>query len=333
MEKKTTASARTKVDVTKRSKKKQHLNINDGSYLGESSTVGGGHVTLQGNARTSVPQSHESQANQQILTLLQNLKGSNDTLSHRIDRLERNSSVSSTPIAHTRTQDRVSDLPVNGYVGPTTLTALSQGNQVRADGMVDTSVNMVPGPSVEKLPRNAEGNQGGAHVTIQTMTIPSMEQIRRDAGISTAVSQLLAQYDMRTHSEMIQGKGTRKKSGRYNVMDTTPVSPKFRWPNEGFISTAMGKRPTYDDMSLAQWVSGQLNNMTQIEDTAVLRQVLNQVALAARDAVSIPWPAVRGAWALSMTQTEEGQLKWGAATQWTLNRINSSHQIINIVMT
>ena len=73
LKKKTTVSARAKVDVAKISKKKQHLNINDGPYLGESPTVGGGHVTLQGNVRTSVPQSHDSQANQQILTLLQDL--------------------------------------------------------------------------------------------------------------------------------------------------------------------------------------------------------------------------------------------------------------------
>ena len=76
-------------------------------------------------------------------------------------------------------------------------------------------------------------------------------------------------------------------------------------------------------MTLAQWVSGQLHNMTQTEDPVTLRQVLRQVTLAARDAVSIPWPAVCGAWALSMTQVEEGQLKWPDTTQWALNRINS----------
>ena len=55
-----------------------------------------------------------------------------------------------------------------------------------------------------------------------------------------------------------------------------------------------------------------------------MQEVLSQVALAVRDAVTIPSPAVRRAWALSMTQIEEGQLRWSDATQWALNHINSS---------
>ena len=40
-----------------------------------------------------------------------------------------------------------------------------------------------------------------------------------------------------------------------------------------------------------------------------------------KDAVLLPWQAVRSAWAVSMT---EGWLGWADATQWSLNRISSS---------
>ena len=46
------------------------------------------------------------------------LKASNDTLSHRIERLERNFSVSSTPLASPQMGNKVSDLPQRGYVAP-----------------------------------------------------------------------------------------------------------------------------------------------------------------------------------------------------------------------
>ena len=43
-----------------------------------------------------------------------------------------------------------------------------------------------------------------------------------------------------------------------------------------------------------------------------------------RDASSIPWPAVREAYASSMHEVEEGRLTWGDATQWALNRLSAS---------
>ena len=75
---------------------------------------------------------------------------------------------------------------------------------------------------------------------------------------------------------------------------------------------------------MAQWVSGQLNNVLLIEDNVTLRNVLPQVAMAMRTAVSLPWPAVRSAWAVSMTDIEEGRLAWTDSMQWSLNRISNS---------
>ena len=95
-----------------------------------------------------------------------------------------------------------------------------------------------------------------------------MEQIRWDTGISAAVPYLLNQYNLQSHSEAVQGKALHKKSG------TTSAAPKLKWPNESFILTLLGRKPSYDNMTLAQWGAGQPNNMTQIEDPVILRQVL-----------------------------------------------------------
>ena len=104
------------------------------------------------------------------------------------------------------------------------------------------------------------------------------------------MSQLLARYDDQADEEALPGKGynIRKKSGRYNVTDNSVASPQFRWPNEGLVSNSHLKKPQYDDLSIAQWISGQLNNVLLIEDNATLRNVLTQVAMAMKDASPYP---------------------------------------------
>ena len=116
----------------------------------------------------------------------------------------------------------------------------------------------------------------------------------------------------------------RKRSGRYNVTDISMVGPQYRWPNEGLVSNSHVKRPAYDELSLAQWISGQLNNILLVEDNSTLKSMLTQVSMAMRDAVSLPWPAVMSAWAASMTDVEERRLNWADSLQWSLNRISNS---------
>ena len=133
-------------------------------------------------------------------------------------------------------------------------------------------------------------------------------------------------YDQQAVQDVLPGKGhiTRQKSGRYNTTDTTLVRPQFRWPMRAWFLHLILKKTAYDELSLAQWVAGQLSNVLLIDDPTLARNVLTQVVLAMKDAVSLPWQVVRSAWAVSMTEIEERQLGWADSTQWSLNRISSS---------
>ena len=113
---------------------------------------------------------------------------------------------------------------------------------------------------------------------------------------------------------------SRRKSGCYNTTDTTSVSPQFQWLNEGLVSASHLKKPACDELSLAQWASGHLSNILLVEDQALSRSMLVQMAAALKDAVALPWPVVRLAWAVSMTDIEEGRLNWTDSMQWSLNR-------------
>ena len=80
----------------------------------------------------------------------------------------------------------------------------------------------------------------------------------------------------------------------------------------------------YDDLTLPQWVVGQLSNIYHMKDQNTARHALLQVILAMKHATSLPWTAVRGAWATSMHDLEEGTLGWKDTTQWSINRLSAS---------
>ena len=70
--------------------------------------------------------------------------------------------------------------------------------------------------------------------------------------------------------------------------------------------------------------AGQQTNILLIKDQAVSKNMSTQMAAAMRDAVSLPWPVARSAWAISMSDIEEGRLGWADSMQWSLNRISNS---------
>ena len=129
--------------------------------------------------------------------------------------------------------------------------------------------------------------------------------------ISLAISKLLAQYEDQAHYNILPGKDAQRcKSGRYDTTETTTVRPELRWPNEGYVATSQTRKRAYDDLSVTQLASGQLNNILLIQDANLIKQMLTQITMALTDAVSLPWPAVRAAcnWATWMIQIEVGRL-------------------------
>ena len=132
--------------------------------------------------------------------------------------------------------------------------------------------------------------------------------LRGNAGISEAVNYLLSSYEGNLQTELARGKHNIKKSGRYNSHDSITAPPHLRWPNEGYHSSSGKKRVTYDELTMPQWVAGQLTNIYSISEPTLVKQAILQMVFAMRDATSLPWNAVRTAWASSMHEVEEGNL-------------------------
>ena len=328
--KKTLSTAKAKSSVKKPTKKNNATTKNDGSYLQVAPQLSSQEVvSTASNITTQDPtQGDFSQSTgQAILQMLHKLDASNQSLTKRMDSLERQNSISSTPIG-SPTAQRLGAAPVAHTQQPRVEFATNQAGtvtpQVVTSRLPSTSDRMSV-PSVSY----AQPAHGGAEVRTQLShdaVIPKPEVMRSIPSVSSAVSCLLAQYEDQADQQVFQGKNynIRKRSGRYNTTDNAVMSPQYRWPNEGLVSSSHNKKPAYDELNMAQWTSGQLNNMLLVEDNTTLRCMLTQMALAMRDAGSLPWPAVRSSWAVSMTDVEEGRLQWSDSLQWSLNRISNS---------
>ena len=245
---KTRASDKARTSPRK-NKKSKSASLNDGSYLQLPEPQQAPVSTIASNAQPQISAS----TGQAILDMLSKLDASNQELTRRMDRFERNGSISSTPLtsptgppvnhAHARGGQQFT-VPPHLLQQPVSGTATNRNTDSYIPGTTQ------PQPSV-------------AANDTRDAVAPKVDVLRSIPSISTAVSQLLASYDQQVDREVMQGKSTviTKKSGRYNTTDTTSLGHQFRWPNEGLISASHLRRPAYDDLNLAQWVSGQLANI------------------------------------------------------------------------
>ena len=328
--KKVTASARAKISTRKVWKVASQV---DGSYIQDSN---GG--TTEGILTEPMVASFSSTSNAAILQYLQKIDASTQVLARRVEHLEH--SANSTPIQNRQH----SHFPESSAEG--SLHAVGQGfnpsQTMRFQEGVPTRQSvqggvqgLVSGRGDRLDPLSAQSSSGllaNPRLPSETSAsddrnaiLPDINVIRNNPNISDAVSRVLASYDQQSRLQASQGKPhSGKKSGRFNLTDLCTAPPEARWPNEGFQVSSGNKRTAYDDLTLPKWAAGQLTNVLQISDTTLMKQALLQVVLLLHDASSLPWPVVRGAWAMSMHEVEDGCLGWNDATQWSLNRLSAS---------
>ena len=333
--KRVTASARARVSVRKIKKTNTQL---DGSYLEPKSS----EIVSTVPAAHQTPNSNAPSTNDAIMVMLQEIKVSNTALCRRMDKVEQ-SSFRGTPLnsrSHTLGLPSHSSQVGSPQLNPTNdvgrgqirdpLTLVDfrcdQGHLAAGSALLhfrDLQQDIQPRSTLH--PASQSQGADRLHMDRRDAVIPNLQSLRQNPTVSHAVNDLLTTYDGRAQQELSQGKPqSAKRSGRFNTHDTIATQPQLRWPNEGFHASNGKKRLTYDEQSLPQWVAGQLTNIYTITDPSLVKQAILQMTLAMRDATSLPWPAVRAAWASSMHEFEDGILTWANSTQWAINRLSAS---------
>ena len=315
--KKTTASARAKNSTRKLKSKEVNL---DGSFLTASgrTTVSNGSYLPQNDSSEQPPQ-HDA-----VMAYLKKIDATNQALLKRVDDLESHRAQATArqgfqpnlPTDHTTIRTSPSDASTMQPVPATSIPTLHTG--------VTPALNLqLQHTTHQDLPSTqSQSNQQSS--TPHDAVIPDLAALRSNPVLSNTVTNMMSAFETHARSEALQGKPLAKKSGRYNTTDSITSAPEFRWPNEGYHAMGGRKRVLYDDLTMQEWAVGQLSNIYHIQGPNMVKQSLLQVILSLRDATSLPWQAVRGAWANSMHELEQGHLRWGDATQWALNRLSTS---------
>ena len=315
--------------------------LKDGSYLDIQTDVS----TVVGSDPVIIPSTNLTDPNATMIACLQRLEESNKDIVRRMEHLECQNSMNSTPLSSpTHRVPRVAGTQPEGGIHTSNMhTFANQGAIPRRTPSNSHLTGQATGIEANRVHFGLGSNQGSevtipqagqlkghrdrvpSHPDDHDAVIPNLDAIRKSGDISQSVARILSHYEESAKQQTLQGKGhLGKKSGRFNTMETCTAPPELRWPNEGFVGGANRKRLSYDDMSIPQWVAGQLSNIGQIQDNNLLRLMLDQVIAAMRDASSLPWSAVRGAWASSIHDMEEGRLTWRDTTQWAINRLSNA---------
>ena len=117
------------------------------------------------------------------------------------------------------------------------------------------------------------GQQAAAATHYMQATHLTLPQLRADREAEQMATAHIADLEKGTQQTIA---GKTHTSGRFNVKSVPLVHPTLRWPNEGIAASGGKRRTGYDDLSIPQWVTGQLANILQALDIDILRLCSNR---------------------------------------------------------
>ena len=196
------------------------------------------------------------------------------------------------------------------------------GNPVQIKGIGPTVHNTQP----ITVTRQAEPLFTQPQGETPTQTI---DFLRANPYIQRMVEERVSVLEARMKSEMAQGNNSsRKKSGRYNISETSCAPVHLRWPNESCLTGATRKRTAYDDLTLGQFVVGFLNNVLDTANPQVARAMLTELAETVKLSENLSWQIARGAFAVAMHRIEDETASWTDTRLLAENRLTFSQTAV-----
>ena len=276
-------------------------------------------------------------SNQSIMAILTDIAQSTRSLAGRVEKLEAQGASTSSPLNPGSHRHDRHQLPFQRQhlrqdqtcippLPPRTIEGTQTHPHAPHTLLQSTDIS-TQGASIATTGQHVVNSSIDHH---QDHIMPDVNTLRRIPAVSESVAGILANYEAQTRNMALQGKPTTsRRSGWYNTVDAITSEPSMRWPNEGYHGGQGRKRVMYDELSLPQWVAGQLLNIYHIKDHDLAHHALLQIIYSMRDAATLPWATVRNVYAVSMHEIEEGTLTWSNATQWSINRLSASQIAMN----
>ena len=148
--------------------------------------------------------------------------------------------------------------------------------------------------------------------------VPSMEYLRNNVSLQNEVERRLA--DFKNLNEAAT-KG-RVKSQRGGPGEIT-VKKSVDWPQHFILTGTHKTRPTYDDLTITQWVSGFVRCVQEEKSENVRASMLDYLGNLMEDASDFSWDSTKASHAILLTNMEADRISWNETEK--IDRIRRAH--------
>ena len=163
-------------------------------------------------------------------------------------------------------------------------------------------------------PQDTTQSQWGAPSALDSHNMPwgrqgppaqQMHELRTNPQLHGVATERMSNVEGQAQS-IPQGRVT----GRCNIKGPQDPNPLTRWPNENFPIGEGMKRPSFDDLSLSQFVSGMLSRVLDLHLPMHRLAMLNEVKAIMDTATSSGWPVAKSIFGEVMAKIETGKIQW-----------------------
>ena len=148
--------------------------------------------------------------------------------------------------------------------------------------------------------------------------VPSLGYLRENESLQAEVDKRLADL-VKLNETTARG---RVKSQRGGPGDFS-VKRIVDWPQNFILTGSKKTRPTYDDLTITQWVSGFVRCIQEEKSDASRECMLDYLGNLMEDASDFSWESAKASHAIALTNMEADRLKWTDTDK--LDRIRRAH--------
>ena len=148
--------------------------------------------------------------------------------------------------------------------------------------------------------------------------VPSLGYLRNNDSVQAEVDKRLAELTQLNESAT---KG-RIKSQRGGPGDVT-VKRVVDWPQNFILTGSRKVRPSYDNLTMSQWVSGFVRCIQEEKSGAAKSSMLDYLGNLMEDASDFSWESAKASHAIVLTNMEADCLQWTKTEK--LDRIRRAH--------
>ena len=153
---------------------------------------------------------------------------------------------------------------------------------------------------------------------IAQSVVPSLDFLRNNESLQNQVERRLA--ELKNVNEMAT-RG-RLKSQRGGPGDIA-VKKLIDWPQNFILTGAHKTRPTYDDLTITQWVSGFVRCIQEEKSGDNRDLMLDYLGNLMEDASDFSWDSAKAAHAILLTNMEADRVKWSDTEK--IDRLHRAH--------